>query len=420
MTATPSAPPGWSSSLRKYSNLDWRFLCLAKTYAKYCKKYDGEIRYNDWVTVGRSDPNYGVINWRLPNDAVVGVIGDWGTGLDDAEALLTDLVHEHKPAAIIHLGDIYYSGTPDSISNGSVIPGECRANYADVISRVFVAAGKRIPVFTLAGNHDYYALGQGKNGFYETFNTMNDAIPGAEQQASYFCLRTLDDGWQFLAMDTGYDDSNPKYQYDPLYAGPKLQPTEVEWLQLQLASFPGATVLLSHHQAFSAHAKLNGELSAYPDLPSMNPYLREAFVAHFAGDVAAWLWGHEHNFAAYRDGLFGLAKGRLVGCSAYEELTAFDPYKVNNVLGAWRTPALSYYTPGSASQVWTVQKRNPTTPEVHYGDEVCFINKGYAGQSLQPYWSTLWSARYLTTKGGDPYYWTVPALTSGGFGPNED
>src|SRR5947208_2892164 len=82
------------------------------------------------------------------------MVGDWGTGLDDAVALLQDVM-KHSPAAIIHLGDIYYSGTPT----------ECQIRYADIFTSVFGAT--RIPVFSLAGNHDYYAFGY---GFYETFN----------------------------------------------------------------------------------------------------------------------------------------------------------------------------------------------------------------------------------------------------------
>jgi hypothetical protein len=526
---------------RPFSDDDKMFLGCAVTYAFYDKLYNGMMKYNDWVVVGHSDPNYAVINWTLPNDAVVGIIGDWGTGLPDAAALLTDLMRNHNPAAIIHLGDIYYSGTPT----------ECQTAYASVFTDVFNATlgqGKRIPVFTLAGNHDYYAFGY---GFYAMFNGINNAIAGAGQVATYFSLRTADDGWQFLAMDTGLNDSDPADQIDPWYAGPSLQPSEVQWLQLQLRRFPGATVLLSHHQLFSANAKLNGMLSPYSDLPYLNPYLVNAFLPYFTTDVAAWLWGHEHNFVLYENGLFGLAKGRLIGCSAYEELVSANPYKVNydevpyldptkyqlgsdagyynhgyavidlsrrsqptdpisiqyyqfpswygtpasspqsqfiygetftkptpsqpvsygtpirlfaqegfyigplysqgqyyptalgdaaatltlsgsssgtirhgdtvqiktteaaagtyNILGAWSTPALYYYTPGYTQQQWTIQKRDPTVPEVRYGDEVAFVNKSYSGQSMQPYWSTLWQGRYLTTKSGAPYYWTIPS-----------
>jgi Calcineurin-like phosphoesterase len=303
---------------RRYSDIDPGFLWCAVTFAEYYMAHDGKLLYNDWKIQGKGDPDYGVIEWTLPQDAVVGIIGDWGTGLDDARALLKEVL-AFDPAAIIHLGDVYYSGTPR----------ECRINYTEVIAEVFdeeLGKGKRVPVFSLAGNHEYYALGY---GFYPTLATINQSIPSAEQVASYFCLRTSDGGWQFLAMDTGYGDADPFDQVDPSRAGPGLHDTEIEWLRHQLESFPGATVLLSHHQLFSAHATLNGMWSSQSPTPYVNTFLKEAVEPYLGSDVAAWLWGHEHNFAAYKDGAFGLAKGRLLGCSAYEELTASEPYKVN-------------------------------------------------------------------------------------------
>lgn len=304
---------------RKYSDKDLGFLSCATTYATYHRNFRGVFAYNDWTKQGGGNINYGVPDWRLPNDAKVAILGDWGTGLPDAKALLRDVMVGFKPAAIIHLGDIYYSGTTE----------ECQLNYADIFTEVFdetLGPGRRIPVFTLAGNHDYYALGW---GFYDTFNTMNAAIAGATQDASYFSLRTEDGGWQFLGMDTGYFDSNPVEQYDPTYAGPWLHPSEVTWMQHKLDTFKGATILLSHHQLFSSNSKLNGSASPYADLPYLNPYLYRTFMPYFRKGVAGWLWGHEHNLVIYRDWLFGLQKGRLVGCSAFEELVSSDPYKVN-------------------------------------------------------------------------------------------
>lgn len=525
---------------RKYSDQDIKgFLSCATTYAEFLLKHDGKFKYNDWQKEGAGNINYGVIAWRLANDATVGVIGDWGTGLDDAEELLVDLMAKHSPDALIHLGDIYYSGTPD----------ECAANYADVISRAFdrtLGQGKHVPVFTLAGNHDYYALGY---GLYDMFGAINSRIPGAEQVATYFCLRTADDGWQFLAMDTGYNDSNPADQFDPLATGPSLVPSEQRWLLNKLDTFPGATVLLSHHQLFSANSRINGRTSKFKDIPYLNAHLREAFSPYLASDVAGWIWGHEHNFVAYQNGLFGLSKGRLLGNSAYEEESSMDPYAVNypavpyldptkyrldaeagyynhgyavielggrakpadpvsityyqypswgatrpadpsssvilteqfarpippiqspvtfgtrlnllaseglfigpfysqiqyyptavaqgpvaltisggsgtlhhgaqvqikttesgagsyNLLGAWSTPTLYYYSSGYDQENWTVQKRDPSDPVVHYGEEICFVNKSYKGQSLQPYWSRVYGATYLTTQSAG-YYWTA-------------
>jgi hypothetical protein len=82
-----------------------------------------------------------------------------------------------------------------------------------------------------------------------------------------------------------------------------------------------------------------------------------------------------------------------------------------NTLGAWSTPTLYYYTPGNDQQVWQIQKRDPTDPEVHYGDEVSLVNTYYPGQYLMPYWSRVYGSIYLTSTKGDPYYWMVrPAI----------
>lgn len=192
-----------TESYRKYSDKDPGFLTCATTYAAYYTKYNGVLKYNDWQQNGGI--NYGVINYTLPDNAKVAIIGDWGTGMMDAECLLYVIMKQHNPDAIIHLGDIYYSATPD----------ECVNNFSNVIDRVFTKYGKRVPVFTIPGNHDYYAFAY---GYYDMVTNLNNAIPGASQPASYFCLRTKDMGWQFLGMDTGYDDANPADQFNTYYA----------------------------------------------------------------------------------------------------------------------------------------------------------------------------------------------------------
>ena len=47
----------------------------------------------------------------LKPGATVAIIGDWGTGTAEATALLGQ-VASHNPDVLIHLGGIYYSGTP--------------------------------------------------------------------------------------------------------------------------------------------------------------------------------------------------------------------------------------------------------------------------------------------------------------------
>lgn len=327
----------WEEVYRKFSDKDPGFLTCVTTYLSYMTRYKGAFLYNDWTVQGHNNLNYGVISYQLPSDARVAIIGDWGTGLDDAIQMVKNIVHRCNPTAIIHLGDIYYSGTPD----------ECSQAFTEAL----IAAGADdIPVFTLPGNHDYYALGY---GFYPMLAHLNPRTRGALQEASYFCLRTVDGGYQFLGMDTGYSDANPGDQVNPDYAGPWLQPTEVQWHKDKLDHFEGATILLSHHQLYSTNAKLNGSVSEYAGLPYLNPYLYQAFWPYLQTKVATWIWGHEHNFALYKPGLLQLQQGVLLGCSAYEELTSANPY-------AQTYPEISYQTVPGGWQLGTNTDPNGT------------------------------------------------------------
>lgn len=302
---------------RKYSDMDPRFLGCEVDYKKYYKKYDGVLKYNDWKD-HNNDLTYGVIKYKIPNDAKVAIIGDWGTGMSDAENLLMTLMNQQKPDVIIHLGDIYYSATPT----------EVYSNFADIITKVFnktLGEGKRIPVFNIPGNHDYYCFGY---GLYDMVKGLNSFNNDAVQKASYFCLKTEDEGWQFLGMDTGYGDANPANQFNPFYGGPKLHSSEVQWHQDKLDNFNGATIMLSHHQLFSHVSKINGQESTYSGYPNLNKYLLDPFQKYFGERITTWLWGHEHNQVLYNEHLYGLRKGRLIGASAFEEATKEDPYRI--------------------------------------------------------------------------------------------
>jgi hypothetical protein len=278
------------------------------TYLAYMASTGDTLQYNDWTVAGNNDLQYGVIEWTVPSDGAVAIIGDWGTGLPDAEALVQELMMLTKPpSAIIHLGDIYYAGTPS----------QCSANFAAILA----AAAPGVPVFTIPGNHDYYDWGV---GFYQMLPGLNPATATQLQQASYFCLRTSDGLWQFLGADTGEGDTSPLDELSPS-TGPALRPTEVTWHQDKLANFGGSTILLTHHQFFSANSAINGA-TGYP--PYINMFLGHVFAPYF-NRISAWLWGHEHNIALFENGLFGLSMGRLIGSSAYEEATSDAPYVIN-------------------------------------------------------------------------------------------
>jgi Calcineurin-like phosphoesterase len=226
----------------------------------------------------------------LPDDATVALLADWGTGMPDAQALLEQVASFH-PDAIFHLGDIYYSGTPH----------EVRAHFLDVVDRVF--PGGRPRLFSLAGNHDRYSGGEGYRQLLEALG----------QPASYFCLRTR--SWQFLAMDTGLHDRNPRALSGNVT---RLEDTEAAWLLDKVrrageGSPTGrrGTVLLSHHQLF-AFASVGRDAQGRP--LAVNPDLYAVF-APVLGEVDLWFWGHEHNLLLYAP-YAGLARGRCLGAGA--------------------------------------------------------------------------------------------------------
>lgn len=225
---------------------------------------------------------------ELPDEATVAVLADWGTGMPDARALL-EQISTFSPHAILHLGDIYYSGTPH----------EVRAHFLDVFTRVF---GSRWPrVLSLSGNHDRYSGGEG-------YRVLLEALG---QPASYFCLRNR--SWQLLGMDTGLHDFNPRALADTLTW---LEDSEAVWLVDKLHRAEGrGTVLLSHHPYFSL-ASVGHDAERRP--LAVNPRLQGS-LGSIVGEVALWLWGHEHNVHLYEP-YAGLARGRCIGAGAVPTL----------------------------------------------------------------------------------------------------
>jgi hypothetical protein len=237
----------------------------------------------------------------LPNKPTVTValLADWGTGMEDAQALLGQ-IQAKSPDVVIHLGDIYYAGTPD----------EVQSNFYGVYQQVFPTDPP--PLYTLSGNHDMYSGGAGYYGLLPTLN----------QPASYFCLRN--DNWQFLAMDTGLNDRDP---FTVLTNLTFLNPPEVPWQQDKILNAGGRkTVLLSHHQLFSAFGSVGKDPQG--NALACNPNLQAAFTVNgenLLEQVAWWFWGHEHNLDIYQP-YVGLANGCCIGAGAVPMLVGDDPY----------------------------------------------------------------------------------------------
>jgi hypothetical protein len=268
----------YKNELAKFGDCDPKYAEAAAKYAEYFVAQQKQIPYIVYKNLSDF-----VIENKLPAQAKVAIVGDWGTGQDAAKLVLRQIANKN-PDVVIHLGDIYYAGTQFEVNNYFLQPWQQILNLGDKLYR--------IPTFTLAGNHDMYSGGV---PYYSLIKSLG-------QPASYFCLRNAN--WQFIAMDTGYHDHNPGGGEGATY----LQDTEVAWVTDKVNNAGSRhTVLLSHHQLFTVFDSIDNNeinLRLYPQ------------VAPLLSRVNYWVWGHEHNFVVYGP-YKGLARSCCLGHGAF-------------------------------------------------------------------------------------------------------
>lgn len=267
-----AAEQAWKARLGPFTTCDPRYAEAAEQYVEFFKIKKGVVPYRVWKNLSDF-----IIDWQVPANARIAIVGDWGTGLPEAKALL-EAIARKNPDIVIHIGDIYYSGTEFEVEN----------YFWDIWKSTFDLT--KVRTFTLAGNHDMYS---GGGPYYQLIDELG-------QPASYFCLRN--DDWQFIALDTGLHDD------DALDARPTyLEDTEVEWLNDKVATANGRrTVLISHHQLFTAFENIGGQAVNTRLLGQVGSVLPQTTV---------WFWGHEHNQVIYKPWQGVL--GRCVGHGAY-------------------------------------------------------------------------------------------------------
>ncbi len=290
----------------------------AKTLKEYVAAYGVSGNPEARVYVRPKHAGKSIIS--VPARAKIALFGDWGTGAEPAKQILNHIRAQH-PDILLHLGDIYYSGTPD----------ECRDNFEVIVDQTFERAKTKIPaVYTLCGNHDMYSGGRGYYGLISRLN-KGEAV----QKASFFCLRAEDNSWQLLAMDTGRNDYSP---FSVNHAVTFVDPEEEAWLIERIKDFKGKTILASHHPMFSAFSPPGPKDAAGNENP-INPNLKRLFNRLIAagGTIPAWFWGHEHNLCVYGS-YSSLKYGRCIGHSAVPVFSADEPYEV--VAGMLDPPVL--------------------------------------------------------------------------------
>jgi hypothetical protein len=194
-----------------------------------------------------------------------------------------------RPDLTIHLGDVYYVGDEPEIQENCF--GVRRGDFDGVEWRQGQQGS-----FALNGNHEMYANG---GPHFTTFlPKLGLRSSGEKQVASFFCLEA--GGWRILAIDTGYNSVGfpilsliPLINRIPAIGGDcHLEKALIEWLRndVKPQQNPKPTLILSHHQYFSAFEK--SYTRPAQQLTEFFPKPKEV----------VWMWGHEHRLGIYGKG----------------------------------------------------------------------------------------------------------------------
>lgn len=256
---------------------DPRYLTAVTNYIKYFKLHRQAIPYRP-----AASPSDYIID--LPDKCVIALVGDWGTGQQPAVATLQKIA-DKKPDIVVHLGDIYYSGTQYEADNYFL------KIFQNAFQQKTFSATSKPRVFTMAGNHDMYSGGQ---GYYWLLSQI-------QQPASFFLLKNRN--WQIFSLDTGVRDFDP---FTVSTATPTLTDDQLTWLKGNISQGNARTILLSHHPLFSAYERIDNKSTNNP----LNNQLQDLLPK-----ITAWFWAHEHNLVIYKE--FLNIHGRCIGHGAF-------------------------------------------------------------------------------------------------------
>ena len=238
----------------------------------------------------------------IPDAATLSLVGDWGTGYwrrgTGAERVATD-INTHQPDYSVHLGDVYYAGTPSE----------------EVSEFINCWPRGKFGSFALNANHDMYS---GGHAYFELALAAGGPFD-LQRGTSYFAL--YNKHWVVIGLDSAYYSSPERlYKQGAIDA---IQGGFLGRIGLQFADRD--IVVLSHHEGFN----LTGD-QRYP--------LWDQVTGALGRIPDYWYWGHEHNAVAYKQQ--GNSRCRCVGHGAIPFGNASD------LVGA---PAVDWYETRSAN-----------------------------------------------------------------------
>ncbi|BAV05907.1 hypothetical protein SAMN05421788_11719 [Filimonas lacunae] len=212
------------------------------------------------------------LNKATDVEVKIGMLGDWGSGTEVAQTVMNQLVGL-QPDYLVHLGDVYYSGTPGDDYTHYYATGEEQDHLLSIWPDAYAGAS-----FTLNSNHEMYC---GAHGLLDV--ALASRVFAKQGGATYYALQCGD--WTLLCLDSAfYADVTHAYMYGNIG---NEQASWIKSLQLQ----PAKVIVLTHHNGFEYNC--SNDTQAY-----YTPFWNQVSNA-LGGDPYAWYWGHIHNGIVY-------------------------------------------------------------------------------------------------------------------------
>lgn len=223
----------------------------------------------------------------------IALLSDWASDTAESDTV-AHLVARYAPDYTIHLGDIYFVGTPKEIEVNFTAPHA---------SWYYGASGS----LALSGNHEMYSNGDAYFQHLLPAMYVRQGEVRKTQQAGFFCLEN--DHWRIIGIDTGYTSVGRPFLEVLSPPDCHLREEQIAWLRdvvkIGNPEDKRGIVILSHHPYISAFRE---------------QYHRPAKqLQELLGSVSReiiWFWGHDHRLVVYNKAQYGkgpVAYGRCIG-----------------------------------------------------------------------------------------------------------
>ena len=202
------------------------------------------------------------------------VTGDWGTGAQDAKSVRKAAMELH-PDYLMHLGDVYYTGTPKHDEKRLFAgPGTEIAHLIDFWPKSDMKPGRS---FTMNSNHEMYPGGW---GLFK--DALSNPLFAHQNGCSYGVLENHD--WQIFYLDSAYNSPDFLYMYGALTED------QIKFVQDKHKAHK-RQILMTHHTPFD----VTGQVEQVKDGKSL---LRDVGKA-FGCLPEYWYFGHIHDGIVY-------------------------------------------------------------------------------------------------------------------------